>query len=244
MDHGGRHCGKSFARLEAALSWLKEQRIGLIFNLGDAINGGDDHESEIRYAQTIAKAFASFPAEARFVIGNHDIELLSKEEYAAEIGGLNPGAFERSFERGGVRFIMLDGNMHGDGSDFFPAKFTWDKAYLGPKQLEWLHGELSLAGGRPVIIMCHECLDYNIWDNALDPHIVRDVDSFRSIVNGFPNVLAVIHGHYHPGRSMVLDNLPYCAFTSVVAGEFPEPGAAAVVSVMPDGALDASSRSS
>jgi 3',5'-cyclic AMP phosphodiesterase CpdA len=234
FDYGGRHCSKSLARLQSAFEWMKQRGIDLVVNLGDSINCGYGNNQEVEYAKTIGAALAAFPGQVKTLIGNHDIETFTKATFLELLQCGRPCAFEQA----GIRFILLDGNNHADGSDFLPGKFTWDQAYLGPGQRALLEDELRKADGKPALVFCHECLDHFVWNDAPDPHLVKDVGEARAIINRFPNVLAVIQGHYHHGRSMMIDGLPYLALASIVGGEAPDPGAAAIVHVRKNGSLD------
>jgi len=234
FDYDERHCSKSLGRLRRALDWMEKRGIRLLINLGDSINCGYGNNKEAEYTREVRSALTAFPGQVKFLIGNHDIETFPKAEFLDLLQCGQPCAFEEQ----GVRCILLDGNNHADGSDFMPGNFTWDQAHLGPGQRALLEDELKKAAGKPVLIFCHECLDHSICNGEPDPHLVKDFAEARAIINRFPNVLAVIQGHYHPGRSMVVDGLPYLAMASIVGDDEPDPGAAAIVHVMKDGSLE------
>lgn len=234
FDYGSRHCSKSLGRAQGALRWMEERGIELLLNLGDSINSGQGNNQEAAYAETIGALLGAFRGEVKSLIGNHDIETLTKHEFLERVGCGQP----RAFEKQGIRFILLDGNHHADGGDFLPGKFTWDQACLGPEQRALLERELQDAAGKPTLIFCHECLDHFVWNDAPDPHLVKDVADARAIINRFPNVRGVFHGHYHHGRSMIIDGVPYLTVASTVGGADPDPGAAAIVHVKENGSLE------
>ena len=115
------------------------------------------------------------------VLGNHDTdsENLTKNGYSQEetkaFWGMPANSY--SFEHGGVRFIVLDGNDRPDdwGTDY--------PLHIGDAQLKWLETELSRTR-EPVIVLSHQGAEHpEGLDNGA---MVRAISRGRQSTGGFP----------------------------------------------------------
>lgn len=226
--YADRDCPGSLARLRKALASLATAGATLAVNLGDAVDGANSGADETALCMEVRAACGTFPGQVRHVIGNHDVQTLSKAEFLAAIGA--PPEPYYGFDAGGVRCIVLDGNCHADGADFCRGNFTWEDAWISEAQLRWLADELAAVGDRPAIIFCHECLDDCQWDGEPGPHVVGNAPAVREVLRRAGNVRAVFQGHYHAGRRLVVDGIPYLTLPSLATGEH-----AAIVTVYADG---------
>ena len=61
------------------------------------------------------------------VLGNHDADSISKEQFLANIKNTNisDGSKYYSFDLKGLHFIVLDANYCADGSDYDHGNFSW-----------------------------------------------------------------------------------------------------------------------
>jgi len=178
------------------------------------------------------EVLAGFAGERHCVVGNHDVATLTKEEFLEHCGLGRPAYY--SFDVKGVHFAVLDGNCHADGSDFSAGNFRWDEAWLAHVQLEWLRRDLAAAGDLPTIVFCHENLDHQLWNEVLDPHVLRNAEQVREVLEAAGNVRAVIQAHYHPGRLSTQQNITYISLRAMVVGAGLENNAYAVVSMHAD----------
>ena len=103
--------------------------------------------------------------------------------------------------------------------------------------MEWLACDLKAAGDRPVIVLIHENLDEREYDGGLDPHVVRNADQVRQVLEEAETVLAVIQAHYHPGLVAEQGGIPYVALQAMAVGPGLESNAFAVVDVGADGSV-------
>ncbi len=209
--YGNRDCPGALARLHATLAAFADARIELVVNLGDAIDDAPSVAAELALCAEVRKAFDAFPGEVLHVIGNHDVAMLSKTEFLAAMGSRYPAYY--SLDVFGVHFVLLDGNCREDGTDFDRGNFSWDNAWVSPAQMEWLADDLA-AVNRPTLLFCHECLD----ETADDPHVLRNAPDVRSVLRRHPNIHAVFHGHYHPGRHTSIDGIPCHTLPALVTG--------------------------
>lgn len=233
--YGDRHCRDSADKLRACVDIFAGAELDFAVCMGDLIDSSEDIEEEKGFVRRMRDIFARFEGTRHWVLGNHDVSALSKEEFLELCGAERPACY--SFDVKGVHFVVLDGNCHADGSNFCAGDFSWDDAWVSEAQIEWLIGDLEAAGGRRTIVLCHENIDHRLWQEALDPHVVRNADRVRQVLEEAGNVMAVIQAHYHPGMEVVQNGIPYVSLRAMVVGEGLENNAFAVIEVREDGQL-------
>lgn len=233
---GDRICADSLAKVRACVDAFNARGLSLALNLGDLINGDGGREAALASLSRISKVCSLFRGEWRFLLGNHDVEALTKDEFVRNAGVDMSGPFY-SFDHEGVHFVVLDGNCHEDGSDYSEGDFDWAVSWVSPAQLDWLAADLQSNRGRPAIVLCHENLDERTINGAWDPHVVRNAAAVRAVLARARNMAAVIEGHYHPGMHTVCDGIPYFAPAAMSVGPGLENNAFAVVSLLEDGTL-------
>ena len=234
--YGDRHCTDSLDKLRDCVATFNARELDLVINLGDLIDTGEERGEAIEYLGAMCQVFSGFRGERHHVIGNHDVEALTKAEFLARCGGETEAPFY-SFDRSGVHLVILDGNCHPDGSDFRAGDFSWERAWISDRQLTWLQEDLSAAGDAPALVICHENLDTRQRQGGADPHVVRDASEVRTVVEGAGNVRAVVQGHYHPGMRETVNGIPYIGLRAMVTGPMPENNAYAVVTLGEDGEI-------
>ena len=232
MVYGNRHCQDSTAKLSACLERYRERDLDFVICLGDLIDKAEDRDTELGYLTRMREVLAGFSGDKHCVVGNHDVATLTKGEFLEHCGPGRPAFY--SFDLKGVHFVVLDGNCHEDGSDFSAGNFSWDEAWLAETQLEWLRRDLAAAHSLPTIVFCHENLDHQLWNESLDPHVLRNAEQVRELLEAAGNVRAVIQGHYHPGRFATQNSIAYVSLRAMVVGAGLENNAYAIVSVDAD----------
>jgi 3',5'-cyclic AMP phosphodiesterase CpdA len=228
--YGNRDCPGALARLQTTLDAFAAAGVRLVVNLGDAVDDARSVPAELALCVEIRAAFAGFPGSVLHAIGNHDVAMLSKQEFLAAIGSAYPPYY--SLDYVGVHLIVLDGNNHEDGSDFCRGDFSWDEAWITEAQLRWLEQDLDAAAHRPTLIFCHECLD----ESTDDPHVVRNASDVRQLLRGHSNIRGIFQGHYHPGRRRTLHGIPSLTLPALATGVGNEP-VGAIVTLETTGAL-------
>ena len=234
--YGDRHCEDSLDKLRDCVRTFNARELELAINLGDLIDTGDDREKEMGYLEAMRQVFSGFRGERHHVIGNHDVETLTKDEFLAHCGGESQDPFY-SFDREGVHFVILDGNCHQDNSDFQAGNFSWDQAWISERQLVWLQKDLKAAGEIPVLVICHENLDEREWQGELDPHVVRNASRVRALIEGAGHVRGVLQAHYHEGMRTIINHIPYIGLRAMVVGPGLENNAYAIVALGEDGEI-------
>ena len=237
LVYADRHCDESLDKLSQCVAEFVARRPDFVVNLGDFIDKADRESVELRNLDAIRRVFEGFSGEKHHVLGNHDVGTLNKETYLEGAGGAVREPFY-AFDRGLLRCLILDSNCHEDGSDFAQGEFDWDNAWVSPQQVGWLREELSDAGERPVVVFCHGNLDGRRIDGKLDPHVVRNSDEIRKILETHGNVVAVVQGHYHPGFERVIGGIPYIGLRAMVVGSGLANNSYGILSVYQDGRIN------
>jgi 3',5'-cyclic-AMP phosphodiesterase len=139
----------------------------------------------------LREAVAGWGERVRVLPGNHDQRELVRAAFSDR---LLSGSKTLNFvtRAGDFRLIGLDtlrsGRVHGR---------------LGEEQLAWLAGELGAARTPTLLFMHHPPVRVGTW--WLDKDLLRDHESFRSIVRQAP-VRGIFCGHVHQETASRLDD--------------------------------------
>ncbi|GHV65293.1 hypothetical protein FACS1894199_05620 [Bacteroidia bacterium] len=195
-------------RLDAFLKKVEVEKPDFIIDLGDFI-----HDPNPPKNQDFAKQFKTARCPAYHVIGNHELEKVSKKEI---VPFLEMPAPYYSFDLGGYHCVVLDGNniyskgkfIDYEAGNYF--KFLNDLSYVTDAQCEWLAADLK-ATKLPVFVFSHQSL-------------LRDTPGISGIPNreyvqmilekenervGFNKIVACFNGHHHCDFYRCLNNIHY-----------------------------------
>lgn len=181
-----------------------EWRPAFVVELGDMVeSSGVKREKAKKQFRDIDTIFKRVEARTEYVLGNHDLRSLSKEE-VREVLGLADN--HRSFDEGAWRFVIMDTNFDKskDGAHLGPNHYVF--GFVPESEFVWL--ETVLDTDRPTIIFLHH------------PPIpgeknLRNYKEVRAFFARYPNVILTISGHDPSFRffeengfaSLVVDNL-------------------------------------
>ena len=235
--YGGRYCQDSLEKLRVCIETFNARNLSMAINLGDSIDKVEDKDSGLAFLREILKVYAAFRGERHIVLGNHDLETLTKNEFLAQYKNK---AFQQpyySFDKCGIHFVILDGNYNKNESDFGPNNNTWDQAWLSQKQIHWLKTDLKANREKRAIIFCHENIDNCLQLEKPDPHLLQNAADVRVVMEQAGNVNAVIQGHCHYGKFMVVNGIPYIGLKAMVVGPGLDNNAYAIASFYKNGSL-------
>ena len=218
---------EALAKLDEAVEVMNREKTALVVELGDFIDQADSVEKEIEWLKTMESHFAQLSMPRHYVLGNHCVGTLTKEEFAANTKAA--GGFE-SFEVGGVTFIILDACFRGDGTPYSRKNFNWKDPNIPISQLSWLESELNKASG-PVIVFAHQRLD------ADKAHAVQNAPAVRSLFEKSGKVLAVFQGHSHKNDYQQIAGIHYTTLVAMVEGSGAENNGYTMLDVLADGSL-------
>ena len=84
--NGSRHYRESLRKIEEASDLFNRKKIDFAVEMGDLIDAADSVETEKRYLKTINRKFESLCSERHYVLGNHCVDTLTKEEFLGDVG--------------------------------------------------------------------------------------------------------------------------------------------------------------
>ncbi len=224
---GTRHYRQSRKKFAEAATAFRDANVDFVVELGDLIDAADSVDVELGYLKTIDREFSAVCDDRHYVIGNHCVDTLTKEEFLGNVG--QPSSYY-GFDRGGFHFVVLDSCFRGDGQPYGRKNFTWTDANVPPAELEWLRGDLR-ATDKPVVVFAHQRLDVS------NNHGVKNNADVRRVLEESGKVLAVFQGHSHQNDLNRIGGIPYCTLVAMVEGSGKENSGYATVDLHPDGTL-------
>lgn len=224
---GSRHYQETLAKLEEAALQYEQDRPDFIVELGDLIDAADSVEVELGYLKTIDREFSAMCKNRHYVLGNHCVDTLRKEEFLGSVGQQKS---YYSFDRGGVHFIVLDSCFRSDGASYGRKNFEWTDANIPPAEIEWLEADLK-ANHLPVIVFAHQRLDVS------NDHGVKNNVAVRKVLESSGNVLAVLQGHSHRNDLKEIGGIHYCTLVAMVEGSGKENSGYSLMEIEPNGTI-------
>ena len=218
---------EALAKLDEAVEVMNREKPALVVELGDFIDQADSVDREIEWLRTMESHFARLSMPRHYVLGNHCVGTLTKQEFAANTKA--SGSFE-SFEAGGVTFVILDSCFRSDGTPYSRKNFDWKDANVPKDELAWLGSQLSKASG-PVIVLAHQRLD------ADKAHAVQNAAEVRSLLEKSGKVLAVFQGHSHKNDYQQIAGIHYTTLVAMVEGSGAENNGYTMLEVLAGGSL-------
>lgn len=202
-----RTCWQSMKKAETVLGVLRDTE--LIVQLGDLINISGDAEQDMENIRSMQELLAHCGKICLSVLGNHDVEAAEKRIFLpdAELGYYYA-------DMDGVRLIVLDGNYTSDGISYEDAEWDWTDSFIPEHEMKWLRETLKTAPGKAVVF-CHQNLD----DRGGDPHVIKNADEVRRVLEESGKVIAVLQGHCHSGCVNERNGILYHTFRALCEGD-------------------------
>jgi 3',5'-cyclic AMP phosphodiesterase CpdA len=201
-----RHAAPLARRVVRAMN--EEVRPDLFVNLGDDIEDEGREADLARYAECQA-ILRNAHAELVNVPGNHDTINLGREDLN-RIWGREEAPLYRSFDRGGLHFVVLH-----------TVEKKGKHVELPRAQLEWVEADLARTS-RPAIVLMHhpaseQDLEDSRWFKGLARlALVRERGELRAILERSGKVRAVFNGHVHRNHLDVIRGIPYVTVQSLI----------------------------
>lgn len=225
---------ESAGKMTECIELMNQKKVDFLIELGDFKDQDDPavEERTISHLRAIEKVFQRFQGPKYHVIGNHDIDSISKEQFLENITNTNirVGSAYYSFDSRSIHFVVLDANYREDETAYDHGNFTWTDTHIPPLQLEWLRQDLA-AASLPVIIFIHQPLD------GAEDLYVDNAEEVRNILQFSGKVLAVFQGHKHVGGYNNIEGIHYYTLKAMVDGSGPENNSYATVELLNDNSI-------
>lgn len=224
---GTRHYRQTLGKFAEATERFAIEKPDFVVELGDLIDAADSVETEQRYLKTINAQFAAVCKDRHYVLGNHCVDTLTKQEFLGTVG--QPSSYY-SFDRGDFHFVVLDSCFRSDVQPYQRKNFVWTDANIPPLELEWLQADLA-GSDKQVIVFAHQRLDVE------NDHGVRNAAAVRSVLQSSNKVLAVFQGHSHQNDWKEIGGIHYCTLVAMIEGSGAENNGYCVLNINADGTL-------
>jgi alkaline phosphatase len=226
-----RYYRDSLAKVRTAIARFNDASLSTLVFLGDLVDTGPDVKTEIGFVKTIDAELRKFKGDRHYVLGNHCIWSLTKQEFADATGAkLVP----YSFDRGGFHFIVLDACFRADGVAYGRKNNDWKDTDIPKDQQQWLAADLA-ATAKKTIVFVHQRLDVE------GDYGVKQQKAVRKILEESGKVLAVLMGHSHKNDYRQIAGIHYCVLRAVIEGPGDDRGeknnASATLEVFPSGTI-------
>jgi hypothetical protein len=234
-DHrGSRYFRETIPKMQECVALMNQLKVDFLIELGDFKDQDrpPDKQNTLSYLETIERLFQQFSGPRYHVLGNHDLDSLSKKEFlkAVDNTGIPSHSSYYAFDLKGMHFIVLDANFKSDGSSYENGNFKWHDTNIPARQIEWLKADLK-STRKPVIAFVHQQLD---CEGDL---CVNNAKEVRSILERSGKTLAVFQGHNHRGHYSRLAGIHYYTLKAMVEGSGSHNNAYAVVEIHEDGTV-------
>lgn len=234
---GTRYYRESVAKMEEAMQEMNRMKMDFVIHLGDFKDQAEqpDEQSTLSYLIKLEQTFTSFKGPRYHVLGNHDADSISKEQFLDHVTntGIDKTLTYYSFDNKGIHFIVLDADFTKDGVPYNKGNFDWKDTFIPPKEMTWLKNDLNKTK-LPVIVFSHQLLDD--VDDA--DYCVSNAKEVRDILADNHKVLAVFQGHRHEVRYNRMSNIHYCTLPGMVDYSGLENNSFSVIEVYPGGDLN------
>ena len=232
--NGSRNYRESIVKMAEFVKLMNDKKVDFIIELGDLKDQGKPvtEESTLKYLDAIEKVYGQFNGPRYHVLGNHDVDSISKEQFLARVEntGIAKGSTHYSFDLKGIHFIVLDANYIADGSNYDHGNFDWTDANVPIEQLNWFKKDLA-SSTRPVITFVHQQLDVTSSTG------VKNGPKVRQVLQDSKKVLAVFQGHHHAGHYSYIEGIHYYTLKGMVEGSGVKNNSYAIVEVYDDNSI-------
>ncbi len=229
---GTRFYRESLGKLAEGVDRMNAERVDFLIELGDFKdeNRPAVEEHTLSYLTSIESAFRQFNGRRYHVLGNHDMDSISKQQFLSRVenSGIDAGRSYYSFDVNGLHCVVLDANYRSDGGDYDHGNFDWRDANVPPRELDWLRQDLAAWHG-PALVFIHQLLD------GTGSVYVNNAAEVRQILEASGRVLAVFQGHHHPGAYSGINGIHYYTLKGMIEGHGEDNSTYAVVETYPDG---------
>lgn len=224
---GSRFYRESLGKVREAVGKFKAAKIDLAVELGDFIDAAPTVKEEQGFLQTIQKEFAALDCPRHYVLGNHCVYTLTKDEF---LEGCGAKKSFYSFDAGGFHFVVLDACFTSKGEPYGRKNFVWTDPNISGDELDWLDADLK-AATKPTVVFVHQRLD------TADHYGIKNAPAVRKVLEKSQLVTAVFQGHNHKNDHKQISGIDYVTLAAVVQGSGATNNAYCLLDFLPNGTL-------
>ena len=223
---GTRFYRESLAKMREFVDCMNSEKGDFIVELGDLkdMDKTGSENTAMDYLLKIEREFKRFSGPSYHVLGNHDMDCISKGQFLANVQntGIPPEKSFYSFSCSGLNFIVLDANFRSDGAHYDRGNFDWTDSNIPIHELDWLKKTLN-SSKEPSIIFVHQQLDGG------GDHCIKNASEVREILKSNRKTAVVFQGHNHAGAHSIIDGIHYYTLKAMVEGSGEENNSFALV---------------
>jgi calcineurin-like phosphoesterase family protein len=145
-----------------------------------------------------------YPGHKYHVLGNHDTDGGYTREQTRKFWNMSANYY--SFDKGGIHFIVLDGN------DANPKPWSGYHRYIGAEQQLWLVNDLEKTK-KPTIVFSHQTVELESGGIA-NLKEIRKILEDANAAAGFQKVLCCFSGHHHTDFMTQISGIYYVQINS------------------------------
>ncbi len=224
---GSRHYRETLGKLAEAAKQFEKDKPGFVVELGDLIDAADSVPTELTYLKTVNKAFSAISKDRHYVLGNHCVDTLTKEEF---LDGVAQKKAYYSFDRGGVHFVVLDACFTSGGKPYGRKNSKWNDANIPSDEVDWLKDDLK-GTDKKVVVFAHQ------WLDVANDYGIKNAAEVCKVLEGSGKVLAVFQGHSHKNDYKEIGGIHYCTLVAMIEGPGAESNGFSTVWVGTDGTI-------
>ena len=214
---GNRICDLSLNKLQSIVHDFNSKKLDFCVCLGDTINSVRDFEIDKSNIEAVSNEFKNLEMPYHIVLGNHDLEAMSKSEFFEIWDGEQKTSYY-AFVLEDSKFFVLDANYLSDGSDYSNGNYHWTDPNICHNQISWLENELGNSNESNIFIFIHQNLDHRTHEGKEDPHLVKNYKEVIKVLERHDKKVTIIQGHYHDGGYRIINNIEYITLKALCAG--------------------------
>jgi len=211
----GRFFTEGVSKLNEAVELFNKKKVDFVIETGDFKDQNEPsvESKTLTYLNRIEEQFSAFNGDRYHVLGNHDLDSLSKKQFLSVVtnSGIDKDKSYYFFDKSGFRFVVLDACYKANGEDYDHNNYHWTDTNITNAQLVWFKGVLK-ESPYPVIVFVHQLLD---GEGDL---FVNDARAVTSVMEKSKKVKAVFQGHHHKGSIRVVNGILYYTLKAMVEG--------------------------
>ena len=202
----------SYKKITEAMEYFKAEDVDTVICLGDLVDDCQNYEDNVRSIEKIVALIRSFGIPFYCLMGNHDYQNFTREEFSRRTDGAYPPA---RLDVGNSTLLFLDCNYGDDGRVYEVGKVDWTDTRLPKDQMDALKNALADPSVKNAYVFSHQSIENEVEEH----HVVHNASEIRAVLSASGKVRAMIQGHYHPGHDTVIDGVHYHTIPAMCEGE-------------------------